>query len=584
MFLERSPNLQGKPVLKVVRMAKVYSPRSYDEAYSEAERTLLEAAEVQLDNSYHVLHGLSWRGIGKTWQQGECDLVILHQRLGLVVVEAKPGNIYHDADGWKDAAGKPVKDPVMQAQQGMFNVQKFLSSHIPGWTNHTVPHAFAVYLSRASAFRGRLPVSLHREQLIFESDLEDLAATLDRVKRVQVPHEVCLSRDMIDQAVNALKPTFQFAQSFSGHLETERRKLIRLTSQQSRILRIAETHDRMLIQGCAGSGKTLLAIERAVMFAKTGKRVLLLCYNLRLQQMLQQQVSRHNLPGIDVFAFGVLCEHLARATGLSVDVPQDERLRSEYYSVKCPEYLDQAITRGAQGMYEAIVVDEGQDFQSEWWVLIEELLQKPGVSPLYIFYDPDQNIFGRDFQFPIANPLLLQENCRSTRSISEFIRRAVGRLELSMDGVPDGDRVLTWQPQNDQGVVDRASDIVRRLVIEDKILPSQICVVGRKRLRNSAFANCANLAGVPFVGEEEHDGDSQAIQYATIWRYKGLESDIVILTGFEEQLTPEMQKLFYTAASRAVLRLYVIYSRPPARSPAGVSLQENAVALSNGLE
>lgn len=579
MFLDRCHCLQGKPVLKVVRMAKVYSPRSYDEAYSEAERTLLEAAEVQLDNSYHVLHSLSWRGMEKTWQQGECDFVILHQKLGLVTIEAKPGTISHDSDGWKDSRGKSAKDPVQQAQQGMHNVQNFLSNHVPGWSHQTVPHSFAIYLCRASEFRGRLPISLRPEQLIFESDLEDLAATLDRIKCVQVSREVCLSREMIEQAVNALMPPLQFVQSFSGHLETERRKLIRLTGQQSRILRIAETHDRMLIQGCAGCGKTLLAIERAVMFAKSGKRVLLLCYNLRLQQMLQQHVSRYNLPGIDVFAFAELCEHLARTTGLSVDVPHDESLRSEYYNVKCIEYLEQAIDRGAKGMYEAIVVDEGQDFQSEWWVLIEDLLPNPGVSPLYIFYDPDQNIFRRDFQFPITNPFLLRENCRSTRSISEFIRRTVGREEVSMDGVPDGDQVLTWRPQDDQGVVDRAADIVRRLVHGDKIQPSQICVVGLRKLRNSAFANCANLAGVPFVGEEEHDGDSQAIQYATIWRYKGLESDIVILTGFEEQFTSEMRKLFYTAASRAVLRLYVIYSQPSSRLPASVSPQLDSATV-----
>ena len=332
-------------------MARVYSPRSYDESYSEAERTLLEAAELQLDNSYHVLHSLSWRGMEKTWQQGECDFVILHQKLGLVTIEAKPGTISHDSDGWKDSRGKSAKDPVQQAQQGMHNVQNFLSNHVPGWSHQTVPHSFAIYLSRASEFRGRLPISLRPEQLIFESDLEDLAATLDRIKRVQVSREVCLSREMIEQAVNALMPPLQFAQSFSGHLETERRKLIRLTGQQSRILRIAETHDRMLIQGCAGCGKTLLAIERAVMFAKSGKRVLLLCYNLRLQQMLEQQISRSNLPGIDVFAFAELCEHLARTTGLSVDVPHDESLRSEYYNVKCIEYLEQAIDRGAKGMY-----------------------------------------------------------------------------------------------------------------------------------------------------------------------------------------------------------------------------------------
>lgn len=544
-------------------MAHVFTSKTYAESYSIAERKFLEVAEYQLDDSFYVIHGLPWRSLDNTWQQGESDFVILQRELGLIVVEAKAGTIRHDVAGWKDASGQTITDPVTQAQQGMHNVQKLLSQRVPGWSDHKVPHTFAVYLCNATGFSGRLPVSLLREQVIFESDLNNLAATLQAVKKSQIPWDVRLDKDLIQQAVNALKPAVEFQQSICGHLESERRMLIRLTRQQSKVLNMMQYHDRVLIQGCAGSGKTLLAIERAVRFAREGKKVLLLCYNLRLREHLQQRINEQQVSGVDVFAFGELCEHLALTMGIPAQPPTDESLLSDYYNVQCIDYLDQAIRCGTTKLYDALVVDEGQDFEGEWWVLIEYLLRKREASPLFVFYDPDQNIFDRQFQFPVsARPYVLDENCRNTRKIAEFMAKTLDREEKSMEEVPEGLQVYEYLPADDFGVLEKASALVQRLVHVEKVKPAQIRVVGKRKLRNSAFVNCANLAGVPLVCESQHDGDPNAIQYATVFRYKGLESDVVILTGFERQPTRKTRSLFYTAASRAALRLYVIYSQP----------------------
>lgn len=149
-----------------------------------------------------------------------------------------------------------------------------------------------------------------------------------------------------------------------------------------------------------------------------------------------------------------------------------------------------------------------------------------------------------------------------------------------MKDVPEGLQVHEYIATGESGVVERANALVQRLVHVEKVKPTQIRVIGRRKLRNSAFVNCANLAGVPLVCESQHDGDPNAIQYATVFRYKGLESDMVILTGFEKQLTRKTKTLFYTAASRAMLRLYVIYSQP-ATSPAAAQAPSQ---LATGLQ
>ena len=55
--------------------------------------------------------------------------------------------------------------------------------------------------------------------------------------------------------------------------------LVRLTTEQMRILDYLAFSPRLGITGAAGTGKTLVAMERAARLAAEGQRVLLLCFN-----------------------------------------------------------------------------------------------------------------------------------------------------------------------------------------------------------------------------------------------------------------------------------------------------------------
>ena len=70
--------------------------------------------------------------------------------------------------------------------------------------------------------------------------------------------------------------------------------------------------------------------------------------------------------------------------------------------------------------YDAIVCDEGQDFREEFWVPLELLLTDYDSSPLYVFYDDNQNLYARAGTFPIRDePFSLTTNCRNTAPIHE---------------------------------------------------------------------------------------------------------------------------------------------------------------------
>src|SRR5690606_6411963 len=121
------------------------------------------------------------------------------------------------------------------------------------------------------------------------------------------------------------------------------------------------------IEGCAGSGKTMLALEKARQLAGQGFDVLLLCFNAPLAEYLYERAPE----GVSVFHFHGLCKHLAKEAGIGYRAHRSEE---EYYNEVLPNMLLDAIDElGPQ--YDALIVDEGQDFRDTWWEILAFLLR-----------------------------------------------------------------------------------------------------------------------------------------------------------------------------------------------------------------
>ena len=87
------------------------------------------------------------------------------------------------------------------------------------------------------------------------------------------------------------------------------------------------------------------------------------------------------------------------------------------YDVQLPNALTYSLDVLPE-RYEAIICDEGQDFREEFWVPLDLLLADYERSPLYVFYDDNQNIYARASTFPIqGEPFSLTTNCRNTAPI-----------------------------------------------------------------------------------------------------------------------------------------------------------------------
>ncbi|HXR29859.1 MAG TPA: hypothetical protein VN752_01795, partial [Solirubrobacterales bacterium] len=157
-----------------------------------------------------------------------------------------------------------------------------------------------------------------------------------------------------------------------------------------------------------------MAAEKAIRLANAGIKTLLLCHNPLLAQWLAQLTSQSM---VDVRAFEDLVGELA------VD-PQSAG-RWSNYSQPTSAQLEKALAGLLDGdpPFQAVIVDEGQDFADDWWPIVEACLPNSSESTLYVFFDERQSLLPNRMQLPPSGwPLSLSRNCRNAGRIYDVMR------------------------------------------------------------------------------------------------------------------------------------------------------------------
>jgi superfamily I DNA/RNA helicase len=326
------------------------------------------------------------------------------------------------------------------------------------------------------------------------------------------------------------------------------------------ILDLLSRQRRALISGCAGSGKTTLAAEKASRLAEQGFQVLFVCFNKSLATHLRKRLTS-STNKLRVYHFHGLCIQLARQASILPQAPsiQDEEQQQVYFEHQLPDALVQAVDKLIGVRYDAIIVDEGQDFREEWLIALMMLLHDPDGGIFYLFYDDNQRLYNRSNNFPLDTPPYpLTVNCRTTQQIHKQIVSLYegNRSALAVRG-PRGRPVERVLYSDQTTFWPKLSQLLKRLVQDEQIPNDEIVILTPLRQRSWLWER--PISGPIYLANKQPPGPKE-IFATTIHDFKGLESPVVILVEIERwpDKLNTLEALLYVACSRACNHLILL--------------------------
>ncbi|WP_316356871.1 AAA family ATPase [Devosia sp.] len=469
---------------------------------------------------------------------GEADFVVVHPVRGVLALEVKGGEITRDPvkDQWKsrdrDGVVHKIKNPVKQAvsaQHTLFDKVRVL----PSWPKGVfVRLRHGVVFPSANAPPRDLGPDMPREIFCCRDELPQLGEWVKQ--RLADGNEGPMGEAGMKAFEDLLSLAFTLRVPLASHLDDDENAIASLTPQQFYILDAVSHLPRVAAGGGAGTGKTIVACEDAARLSANGKKTLLLCLGDLLAEHLR---GRMKDSGVQVMTFAELCRDYAVRTGLRTSL-EDQHALDEG-----PDLLIKAVTRDPSLRLDAIVVDEAQDFRSQWWIALEDILKDPKKSSLHAFYDTNQSVYG-DLTGELASfsvvPIRLTRNLRNTKVIHSAATRFYEGNVIVADG-PDGFPV-TWI-ESTSSTMDRLSvDAVRDLTEEGEVNPADIAILATSE--KMILLMRQRLAAY------------EGISIAHVREFKGLERKVVILLATRD-LSDE-RELAYVALSRPRAHLTVI--------------------------
>lgn len=522
-------------------------PSAPDARSSAVERRVFAALQQALPDDWTVLHGRRvvlpaeprrHDRVGRRRPiEGEADFAILAPGRGLLVLEVKGGQaIGRDGDGWfsRDQGGQrhPIRDPGAQAQKVLHALKDYLRAR-RGFPLHPedARFGFGVALPDAS-IAGDVGPELPRALVLDADDLGDLRAAIERLFDANGIPNAGLDARFAPFAVDALAGPFHLVRPLAARLAEQEERLVALTDEQVRAFELLADHARVAVRGVAGSGKTLVAMAAAERLAATGLRTLFLCFNAPLRAHL----ARH-ARGVAVRTFHAHCLELAERAGLQERVPA--RPTQPFYEHEAPRLLAEALQCLPDERWDAVVVDEAQDFRASWWAPTRALLRDPAAGTFFCFLDPAQDVYGGA---PSAADGFVQArldyNCRNTARIAAWAGRYASAPAKLVPGTPEGDAVVERVvADGDEGaMVDAVAAEVRRLVVDERMEPARIVVLsahGRDRSAvwrvGSGRDGLPGAAGIRLVPLDADAAGARDVRFSSVHRFKGLEADAVVL-------------------------------------------------------
>ena len=334
------------------------------------------------------------------------DIVLFNPKTGLLIIEVKDWNLKNyswnkDDNGKyklfvKDSRGSyPIKSPVKQVN---YYKEKLTGQLVPqiGEKIDGNKKAYsliktALYFHNASTFEAQELFSNEIENFsyspVFGKDLLNKNRLREMVPDVDVK-SYYWNKDWNKEILFWLSPPFH---------SVEQGTPLKLNYQQLKFSESISGHHR--VRGVAGSGKTQVLSYRAAKLASKNRNVLILTFNITLwhyiRDMIQRSPFNFDWRNITITHFHGFCKDILNEYELSWpnELGNDESI----YQTIVPQFILDLVKGKNHHQYDAIYIDEGQDYYFEWYNMLCEFLNKH--DELVVVCDKKQNIYGRKLEW-----------------------------------------------------------------------------------------------------------------------------------------------------------------------------------------
>lgn len=517
---------------------------------SQAERKLWAALHDQLPEGWVAWHAMQTSRPGK---DAEGDFVIAVPGRGLLVVEVK-GGIIEIRDGRWFSNGYPLrKDPWVQATAFGHELTRRIAHAHAGYP------AFASVLALVDTKldEDALPSSPDLAARILGAyDLPHLRGRLVQLAERLLPVDDAYWRDDFLFTLHDLfcerwvpRPTLE---TIAREDERER---VGLDRQQLFVLDLLALNRTVLVDGAAGSGKSLLASEAARRRSRLGERVLLTCFTSALARHLDGALV--DAPSIDVATVRELAAELLAQSGRSFDPNATDAW--EGVAARALAEAGEALA----GRWDTIVVDEAQDLTADEWRLLRAGLADGGR--MWAFRDAAQAFFAgrRVPEEAFGTRARLYEPYRCPEALFRVACDCMGgRDERSPSSVRDAVQAGALDVVVTEGPVDRITmaRLLDRLTIQERLRPERIAIVSlRGANATNWIATTDGIGDYPVVRADDERATSQVVS-DTFLRFKGLERPVVVITDLE-QVRENAEVRLHVALTRATVRAIVVAPR-----------------------
>lgn len=552
----------------MAKMIPDLSDLQLEEVPSRAEAKVYKALRDSLGNDYVVFFQVSWilRREDEQAKDGETDFLVCHPKHGYLCIEVKGGGVGFDARSgeWfsvdRSQNKHAIKNPISQALKAKYSIRNKLNES-DRWRNLALNRAVrghAVFFPDVGDVK-----QFSRPDLptVLIGCAKDLSEAKNWIKNAfnywgnEYSNSTPLGKNGIDVIHDIFAKSFAVPPLISIQLAEQESRRLHLTNDQIRVLDFLRAHRRVAVSGGAGTGKTVLAVEKAKRLANEGFKTLLTCYNRQLADHLAQICG--SIPNLVVMSFHQLCHYqVKKADQISGrDLVAEAKVTypgKNLYDVQLPNALAYSLDI-VPDRYDAIVCDEGQDFREDFWVPLELLLDDFEKSPLYVFFDDNQNIYARVGTFPIQDePFSLSMNCRNTAPIHRGAYKFYKGEPVSPPDNP-GDEIEFDRIEGRNQQAKKINARIVELIDKQGVSPGDITVLIADALHKAEYYSLLFRLPLPKPAkwlEEGVRGDKEVL-VDTIQRFKGLESPIVFIWGLDTLDLTRYAELLYVGMTRA---------------------------------